>query len=152
VDSYNYQRKLSKQNLLLEQTIENLKETEMQLVQSEKLNSLGRMSAGLIHEINNPLNFATPALYTPRNKARLLSPEQQADYLETVKDLEDGISRVKTIVSDLRSFSHHENEQVEEVSARDLIELSLRFASHEWKEKVRIEQNIPPDQTILGNK
>jgi signal transduction histidine kinase len=152
VDSYNYQRKLSKQNLLLEQTIENLKETEMQLVQSEKLNSLGRMSAGLIHEINNPLNFATTGLYTLRNKARLLSPGQQADYLEIVKDLEDGISRVKTIVSDLRSFSHHENEQVEEVSARDLIELSLRFASHEWKEKVRIEQNIPLDQTILGNK
>ena len=152
VDSYNYQRKLSKQNHLLEQAIENLKETEMQLVQSEKLNSLGRMSAGLIHEINNPLNFATTGLYTLRNKARLLTPEQQADYLEIVKDLEDGIGRVKTIVSDLRSFSHHENEQVEPISVRELVELSLRFISHELKEKVRIEQNIPEDQTVWANK
>jgi len=41
-------------NQALESTIEQLKETESQLVQTEKLASLGRMSAGIIHEINNP--------------------------------------------------------------------------------------------------
>src|SRR5690349_23995001 len=46
VESYHYQRKLSKQNTLLENTIDQLKETETQLVQTEKLASLGRMSAG----------------------------------------------------------------------------------------------------------
>lgn len=152
VDSYNYQRKVAKQNQLLEQTIEQLKETETQLVQSEKLNSLGRLSAGLIHEINNPLNFATTGLYTLRNKAKHLAPEQQADYLDTVKDLEDGIGRVKVIVSDLRSFSHHENEKIDEVSVNDLMELSLRFFSHEFKDKVRIEKNLPPDQIVWANK
>lgn len=152
VDAYNYQRKLARQNQLLEHTIEQLKETETQLVQSEKLNSLGRMSAGLIHEINNPLNFATTGLYTLRNKAKLLSTEQQAEYLDTIKDLEDGISRVKTIVSDLRSFSHHENEQLDEIKVTDLIDLSLRFVSHEWKSRVRIEKDIPPDQTVWANK
>jgi C4-dicarboxylate-specific signal transduction histidine kinase len=152
VDSYNYQRKLSKQNHLLEQTIEELKETETQLVQSEKLNSLGRMSAGLIHEINNPLNFATTGLFTLRNKARLLSTEQQEDYLDIVKDLEEGISRVKTIVSDLRSFSHHENEQLQEVDVNDLLDLSLRFVSHEWKDRVQVERKIPAGQIVWANK
>ena len=47
------------------------------LVQNEKLASLGRMSAGIIHEINNPLNFATTGLYTLRNKGKHLAAEQR---------------------------------------------------------------------------
>jgi len=80
VESHQYQRKVSKQNQALESTIEQLKETETQLVQSEKLASLGRMSAGIIHEINNPLNFATTGLFTLRNKGKYLAPEQQEEY------------------------------------------------------------------------
>ena len=101
VESHQYQRKLSKQNQVLESTIEQLKETETQLVQTEKLASLGRMSAGIIHEINNPLNFATTGLFTLRNKGKYLAPEQQEEYAEILKDVEEGIKRVKTIVSDL---------------------------------------------------
>ena len=70
VESHKYQLKLSRQNQVLETTIEQLKETETQLVQSEKLASLGRMSAGIIHEINNPLNFAATGLFTLRNKGK----------------------------------------------------------------------------------
>src|SRR5213594_2371734 len=113
VESHQYQRKLSKQNQVLESTIDQLKETETQLVQTEKLASLGRMSAGIIHEINNPLNFATTGLFTLRNKGKYLAPEQQEEYSEILKDIEEGIKRVKTIVSDLRSFSHNENEQID---------------------------------------
>ncbi|MGH7971407.1 MAG: response regulator, partial [Limisphaerales bacterium] len=91
VESHHYQSKLSKQNQVLESTIEHLKETETQLVQSEKLASLGRMSAGIIHEINNPLNFAATGLYTLRNKGKFLAPDQQSEYAEVLKDVEDGI-------------------------------------------------------------
>src|SRR6267142_2903822 len=59
-------RELDKSNKKLEASLQQLKENEMQLVQSEKLASLGRMSAGIIHEINNPLNFATTGLFTLR--------------------------------------------------------------------------------------
>jgi signal transduction histidine kinase len=152
VDSYNYQRKLSKQNTLLENTIEQLKETETQLVQTEKLASLGRMSAGIIHEINNPLNFATTGLYTLRNKAKFLAPDQQEEYQEILRDVEEGIARVKTIVSDLRSFSHHENEQIEQIEVNDLVTSSLRFLSHDIKDKVKVEENFTEHQTIWANK
>src|SRR5437667_4012052 len=53
IESHQLQRKLARQNQVLESTIDQLKETEVQLVQAEKLASLGRMSAGIIHEINN---------------------------------------------------------------------------------------------------
>jgi two-component system, sensor histidine kinase PhcS len=90
-----------------------LKETleAMQLVQSEKLASLGRMSAGIIHEINNPLNFATTGLFALRNKGKHLAPEQRADYEEILNDIEEGIKRVRNIVSDLRMFTHPNTEQ-----------------------------------------
>lgn len=152
VESYHYQRKLSKQNQVLEGTIEQLKETETQLVQTEKLASLGRMSAGIIHEINNPLNFATTGLYTLRSKSKYLVPEQRSEYDEILKDVEEGICRVKTIVSDLRSFSHHENDQIDRVELAEVVTSSLRFLSHEWKDQVRLEQQIPADQVIWANK
>jgi signal transduction histidine kinase len=152
VESHHYQQKLSKQNLVLEGTIEQLKETETQLVQTEKLASLGRMSAGIIHEINNPLNFATTGLYTLRNKAAAIAPEQREEYREILKDIEDGIARVKTIVSDLRSFSHHENEQVDQIEIAEVVTSSLRFLSHEWRDRVQITQQIAEGQVVSANK
>jgi len=152
VESYQYQRKLAKQNQVLESTIEQLKETESQLVQTEKLASLGRMSAGIIHEINNPLNFATTGLFTLRGKAKLLKPEEQADYADILKDVEDGISRVKNIVSDLRMFTHPDTEQREQVEVAEVVASALRFVSNEWRDKVRVEQDLPEGQTVWANK
>jgi signal transduction histidine kinase len=146
VESHQYQSKLSKQNQALESTIEQLKETEIQLVQSEKLASLGRMSAGIIHEINNPLNFAATGLYTLRNKGKLLAPEQQKEYAEILQEVEEGLNRVKSIVSDLRTFTHPNTEE------RDVISSALRFLSSEWRDSVRIETNLVEHQTIWANR
>ncbi len=152
VESYEYQRKLSRQNLVLENTIDQLKETETQLVQTEKLASLGRMSAGIIHEINNPLNYATTGLFTLRNKGKHLAPEQQAEYAEILRDVEEGISRVRNIVSDLRTFTRSDNDQREQVDILEVVTSSLRFLGNEWKDKVRIEQKLAEHQIILANK
>ena len=152
VESHQYQRKVSKQNLALESTIEQLKETETQLVQTEKLASLGRMSAGIIHEINNPLNFATTGLFTLRNKGKYLAAEQQEEYQDILKDVEEGIKRVKTIVSDLRMFTHPETESRDQVEVPEVVAAALRFLSNEWKDKVRIEQKLAEHQTVWANK
>ena len=152
VESHHYQGKLSKQNQVLESTIEHLKETETQLVQSEKLASLGRMSAGIIHEINNPLNFAATGLFTLRNKGKFLAPDQQSEYAEVLKDVEDGIKRVKNIVSDLRMFTHPETESRDHVELAEVVGSALRFLSNEWKNKVKLEQHLQEHQTIWANK
>jgi len=153
IESYQLQRKLGKQNQVLESTIDQLKETESQLVQTEKLASLGRMSAGIIHEINNPLNFATTGLYTLRNKAKYLAPEQQEEYAEILKDVEEGVGRVKNIVSDLRMFTHPDTESRDQVEINDIFASALRFLSNEWKEKnIRVEKSIAEHQTVCANK
>jgi signal transduction histidine kinase len=152
VESHEYQGKLSKQKQMLETTIDQLKDTETQLVQTEKLASLGRMSAGIIHEINNPLNFATTGLFTLRNKGKYLAPEQRAEYDEVLKDVEDGISRVKNIVTDLRMFTHPETESRDQVDLSDVVAASLRFLSNEWKNQVQIEQKLAEHQSVWANK
>jgi C4-dicarboxylate-specific signal transduction histidine kinase len=152
IDSHEYQRQLTKQNRILEATLEQLKETETQLVQSEKLASLGRMSAGIIHEINNPLNFAKTATHLLRRQSAQLPADDREEYDDTLKDIEEGIDRVRLIVSDLRSFTHPNTDMFENVSVRNLMTSTLRFLSHEWKDKVEIEQNFAEDATVWGNR
>ena len=59
-----YQKKLLEKSRELESAISELRESESMLVQAEKLTSLGQMSAGIIHEINNPLNYAKTNVFS----------------------------------------------------------------------------------------
>ena len=152
VDSHGFQRQLGRQNARLEETIEELKQTESMLVQTEKLASLGRLSAGIIHEINNPLNFATTGLYTLRKKGKHIAPEQQEDYAEVLKDVEEGIGRVKTIVSDLRQFTHPELLALDHVEVAEIVSAAVRFVGHEFKDQVDIRIDLPEKQTVRANK
>jgi signal transduction histidine kinase len=152
VESLDFQRKLARQNQVLGETIEHLKETESQLVQTEKLASLGRLSAGIIHEINNPLNFVTTGLFTLRSKARLLPDIERDDYAEILKDVEEGIIRVKSIVTDLRTFTHPGGVDAEVVDVADAVSTSLRLLSQEWKDRVDVQVDLPSRQTVWAEK
>jgi len=145
-------QKLDTQNKELADTIEKLTEAELQLVQQEKMASLGVMSAGIIHEINNPLNFATTGLFTLRKQGKNLAPEKQADFEDVLKDVEEGVSRVKNIVSDLRMFTHPNTDSHDQVAVTEVVEPALRFLSNELKDKVRIERQWPEHQMVTANK
>ena len=145
-------QKLDRQNQELAVAMQKLTEAESQLVQSEKMASLGVMSAGIIHEINNPLNYATTGLYTLRQKGKYIAPEQQADFADILKDVEEGVSRVKDIVSDLRMFTHPSADTCDLVEVAEVVEPSLRFLGNELKDRVCIEQQWPEHQTVNANK
>ncbi len=152
IELHKSQRELSEKNRKLATTIDQLKETETQLVQTEKIAALGRLSAGIIHEINNPLNFATTGLYTLRSKARLIPDVDRDGYAEVLKDVEEGIHRVKSIVSDLRTFTHPGSRGVEEVNVQEAVASALRLLSQEWKNKVELRVDLSDGQVVWADK
>jgi len=152
ISEFTLNYELDKNRKALESSLTQIKENEAQLLHSEKLASLGRMSAGMIHEINNPLNFTTTALFTLRKKGKFLPPEQQQDYAEILKDVEEGVGRVKTIVSDLRVFARPDTEQYDQVSVAEVVAAALRFLNNERRDKVRFEQVLAPNLTAWANK
>ena len=152
IEAHNSRRKLTRQNQALSEAIDQIKETEMQLVQSEKLSSLGRMSAGIIHEINNPLNFSLTGLFALRNKGKKLPPEDRSEYDAIVNDIEEGIKRVRNIVSDLRTFTHPGGGTGEPVEAGDAVNAALRFLSGEWRNIVTIHHEIDPTLSLWANR
>jgi len=149
---FNLRYELDKNRRALETSLAQLKENEAQLVHSEKLASLGRMSAGMIHEINNPLNFAKAGLGFLREKEKFLVPEQRADFADILKDIEAGVGRVNTIVSDLRMFTHPDTEQRDEVAVVEIITAASRFLNNECADKVEFEEALAPGLTVFANK
>ena len=149
-DTHLYQRTLSRQKKKLESTLDELKDTETMLVQSEKMASLGKMSAGILHEINNPLNFAKTGAYTLREFVDQLPEADRDEYQDILKDVEEGITRVSQIVQDLRGFSHPDNEQKFDSSLEKIVNKSLRLVSNEIKH-IHLEQDVDSSLSIHGN-
>jgi two-component system sensor histidine kinase PhcS len=105
-----------------------------------------------MHEINNPLNYASTGLYTLRNKARFVSPDQQGEYAEVLHEIEEGITRIKHIVGDLKSFTHPDTENLEDVEVETMVLSALRFLSSEWKDRISVDQKVPAHLLIHANR
>ena len=151
VDSRLFQKELVVQKQQLENALEQIKETESMLVQNEKLASLGRLSAGLIHEINNPLNYARQGLHILGRSTKSLPEVERADFAETVKDVEDGVNRVIQIISDLRSFTRNTNQLNQAFDLKNVVATGLRFFAHVWKDGIQHEVDIPEGLEIQGD-
>jgi C4-dicarboxylate-specific signal transduction histidine kinase len=72
--------------------------------------------------------------------------------LETIADIKDGMTRIKDIVSDLRTFAYPENEaRVETFTVECLVDSALRMLAHELKDQ-KLVREIEPNQQIHGSK
>ena len=112
-----YLRELERKNRVILEALNDLRESEAMLVQAEKLSLLGEMSAGIVHEINNPLNYSKSALFVlQRMVDEMEDGENKEEYVELVGDMTDGLERVGHIVRDLRAFAMKGSVQVTELS------------------------------------
>lgn len=146
------QRKLTEQNQTLGNSLKEIKQMEIQLIQTEKLASLGRMSAGIIHEINNPLNFLNSIIYVLAQKRKILPKEESHKYNETINDLEEGINRIQEIVSNLRTFAHPDQGEFSSIPILEVIDITLKLLSNQWKDHVSVEIDIHVNHRVYGNK
>lgn len=139
--------------------IQELEDTQSQLLQSEKMASIGQLAAGVAHEINNPVGFVNSNLGTLKNytdsfirllessrSGRLSEAELEAaefDYLKTdvadlLRESQDGLARVKKIVGDLKAFSHVDETEWQEIDLNASLESTLNVLGHELKNKAEI--------------
>jgi C4-dicarboxylate-specific signal transduction histidine kinase len=145
LSSTQYQEELSRRTMELERTLEELRESQDRLVQSEKMASLGRMSAGLIHEVNNPMNYAKTALFALRSFEDALGREDRETYMDTLADLEDGVNRVIAIVSDLRTFTYEKRGNYALVDLGTTVETAVRLTRHECaRSGIQMENQVFP--------
>lgn len=143
---------IRRQNEELISTIERLRETEAQLGHSDRLASIGRLSAGIIHEINNPLNFVKSALYVLNKKTKSMPPQSASTVQEITQDLAEGVDRVVAIVSDLRTFAHPEQRALHPVELTAVLRKVERFMSKELNDQqVRFSMHADPGLCILGD-
>jgi signal transduction histidine kinase len=145
----------------LEEAYQELKTAETHLVQSEKMASLGRLVAGVAHEINNPVSFIASsvaplrrrleraATATPADAARLL-----AEAREIIEIMARGAERTTAIVRDLRSFSRLGEAVRKPVDLRDGIEVTLRLLESRWRDRLTIhreyDETLPPVECDPG--
>lgn len=150
LQSVTYERDLSISNENLSQALEQLQENEEELVRAEKLSSLGRMSAGIVHEINNPLNYAKTSIHILKTYSDLIPADEKADYDDTILDLEDGVERVINIVTDLRAFTNGDQTIRHLLPLHKVVENTCRLLASDLS-GINFTANVPEELELEGN-
>ena len=147
-----FQRQLREKNVELARAMEQLKENEVQMLRQEKLSALGRMSAGIIHEINNPLNYVQAAHHMLGVHGRELKGETAGFFEDALKDAQEGVKRTEQIISDLRSFTMTGPQPLGSVGIFDVIEAAHRFFGDQLKKLGGVEIEVDPSLLVRGDR
>ena len=145
----------------LQVAIEELKETQLQLIQSEKLSGLGQLAAGVAHEINNANNFIYANLYYLKDYtsslietiASLESKTLDAveknidfsyikqDFPKLMKSVEKGSTRIRKIVETLQIFSNRDRAACQLIDIHQCLETSLQMLDLRGEAHLNIQKN-----------
>jgi two-component system, NtrC family, sensor kinase len=143
-------------NVELAQALAQLKQAQTQLVHSEKMASLGQLTAGIAHEINNPVNFIGASVSPLRRDIRQvlngeLDDVERSEVVDEIEQLLDGIAegatRTAEIVRGLRTFSRLDEDAMKLVDLRDGIVSTLALLRPRLGHDIRIElelEGLPP--------
>ena len=117
-----------------------LKKAHRQLIHAEKMESIGRLSAGIAHEVKNPLAILQMSI-------DYLKGEDNDETIDTIlDDMNDAIFRADTVIKGLLDFSREKELQVNKDNINEVIKKSLKLIEHELKQhKIKLNVMLSPD-------
>jgi two-component system, sensor histidine kinase PhcS len=140
---------VAEQNARLQETNRTLAEVKGQLIQREKMAAIGTLSAGLLHELNNPVNYSLMAI-----DMGLTCPGVEQDVMlkESLGDAREGMQRIQNIVSDLKTFAYQKPGQDAQrpFLLGNALRSALRLAGYELK-GIAVPVELPQDTHVLGD-
>ncbi len=134
----------------VEERTAELRDTQAQLIQAEKMKSLGQLVAGVAHELNNPIGFVHANLQLLDEYVRKLTLGQrsESDTRQVQEALEkllrrsrEGTERVKKIVQDLRTFSRMDQAELQDADLHEEIDRTLALMEPRFKNGIRVERD-----------
>ncbi|MBE9067022.1 HAMP domain-containing protein [Leptolyngbya cf. ectocarpi LEGE 11479] len=160
----NLETRVEERTQELSDALKKLKDTQAQLIQTEKMSSLGQMIAGIAHEINNPIGFIqgnieplneyfqdllelieTYQTEYPQPTSIVSQKQREIDLDFLIKDLNKllgsmnvGTERVHEIVKSLRNFSRLDEATVKDVNIHDGLNSTLLILNHRIKHQVTV--------------
>lgn len=131
--------------LAINQMINELENRESVLIQSHKMRAIGTLTAGVAHELNNPINNITLTAHMMLEDYDNLSDQERK---EMVNDVAKEAERSKNIVSDLLDFARESSSQVEPLNVKELLQETIELASNQIKLsgikiKLQATENLP---------
>lgn len=136
----------------LENTINALHVAQNQLVQQEKMASLGLLSAGIAHEINNPLNFISGGSLAINSYLNDNCKEHFDEIKPLLEAINTGVSRASEIVTSLSHYSRKDDLPFAECKIHSIIDNCLVMLQNQLKNKVEVRRKYSKNlQTIFAN-
>lgn len=137
----------------IEEKVKLIKDVESQLIQMDKMASVGTLAAGIAHEINNPLGFLISNLESLKDYARSLNPGPVLidDLKAMTEESLEGAKRIKRIVSDLRTFSRQSESSRTLTDINQILESTLSIVWNEIKYKINVEKDFQAKTSIIAD-